>query len=126
MCSFQKYFKEMICSVGGTIFQYFLKKFRIFSFCLGGAAPQTPPVFGWRGKAPPDLPLNGRPQHLIEAAKRGSRAIKCFFFGAADDTGAADDRPKQPKTIRKKSKSMSLWNLHRTSAEPPRKLLHSN
>ena len=35
-------------------------------------------------------PLNARPQQLIEAAKRSSAA---FFFGAADDTGAADDHP---------------------------------
>ena len=37
------------------------------------------------------LPLNGRPQQLIEAAKRG-RLDQMLFLGAADDTGAADDR----------------------------------
>ena len=37
---------------------------------------------------------NGRPQHLIEVAKRG-RLDQMIFFSAADDTGAADvDRPK--------------------------------
>ena len=39
-----------------------------FRFWLGGAAPQTPP-------------LNGRPQHLIEAAKRGRLDQMLFFRG---------------------------------------------
>ena len=40
-------------------------------------------------------PLNGRSSHLIEAAKcqMGPPRSNDFFFGAADDTGAADDRP---------------------------------
>ena len=50
-------------------------------------------------KPPQTPPLNGRPQHLIEAApihlieaaNRG-RLDQMLFFGAADDTGAADDR----------------------------------
>ena len=37
--------------------------------------------------------LNGRSSHLIEAAKRGRLDQKFFFFGAADDTRAANDRP---------------------------------
>ena len=45
------------------------------------------------GKAPPDPPLNGRSSHLIEAARRGRLDQMIFFFGAADDTRAADDRP---------------------------------
>ena len=48
------------------------------------------------GSLPPQTtsPLNGRPQHLIEAAKRGHLdRLNVFFFGTADDTGAADDRP---------------------------------
>ena len=53
-----------------------------FWFLAGGPKlPQTPP-------------LNGRAQHLIEAAKRG-RLDQINVFGAADDSGAADvDRPK--------------------------------
>ena len=58
------------------------KFFRRFfeKFWLGGTTPQTPP-------------LNGRSSHLIEAAKRRRLDQIIFFFGAADDTRAADDRP---------------------------------
>ena len=49
---------------------------------MGGAAQQTPLT-----------PGNDRPQHLIEAAKRGRLDQMLFFFGAADDTGTADNRP---------------------------------
>ena len=64
--------------------------FRVFSkyFWLGGAAPQ----FLAAGAKPPKTPpLNGRLSHLIEAAKRGRLDQMIFFFGAADDTVAADD-----------------------------------
>ena len=64
--------------------------FRNFSILAGGRCLPDPPVFGWGGKAPP---LNGRSSHLIEAAKRGRLDQMIFFFGAADDTRAADDRP---------------------------------
>ena len=40
-----------------------------FRFWLGGAAYQTPRFLA--GGALQTLPLNGRPQHLIEAAKPG-------------------------------------------------------
>ena len=45
-------------------------------FWLGGAAPQTPQFLA--GGAKPPAP-NGRPQHLIEAAKRG-RLDQMLFF----------------------------------------------
>ena len=38
-------------------------------------------------------PLDGRPQHLIEAAKRGRLDQMLFCFSAVDDTGAANDCP---------------------------------
>ena len=54
-------------------FKNFHKIFGNFSILVGWLQrPARPPgIFGWGGKALPDLPLNGRPQHLIEAAKRG-------------------------------------------------------
>ena len=62
-------------------------------FWLGGAAPQTPRFLAGGAKPPQTLPLNGRSSHLIEAAKRGRLdQMLLFFSGAADDTGAADDR----------------------------------
>ena len=62
------------------------------SVLAGGRCPPDHPNFGWGGKAPPDPPRNGRSSNLIEAAKRGRLDQMIFFFGAADDTRAADDR----------------------------------
>ena len=59
-----------------------------------GAAPQPPPILAGGAKPPQTPPLNGRSQHLIEAAKRGRLDQMLFFFGDADDTGVADNRPK--------------------------------
>ena len=73
-------------------------------FWLGGAAPQTPQFLAGGAKPPQTTPLNDRSSHLIEAAKWGRldpTSIKCFFFGAADDTRANDDRPpavRRPST----------------------------
>ena len=74
-----------------------------------GALPPRPPDFWLGGFAPRDLPLNGRPQHLIEAAKRG-RLDQMIFFSAPLSTRAppttvqraSDDRPpavRQPSTV---------------------------
>ena len=54
-------------------------KFKIFRFWLGGAAPQTPRFLAGGAKPPQTPPLNGRPQHLIEAAKRGRLDQMPFF-----------------------------------------------
>ena len=53
-------------------------------FCLGGAAPQTPRILAGGPKPPQTPPLNGRPQHLIEAAKRG-RLDQMLLFSAPLD-----------------------------------------
>ena len=50
-----------------------------FSILAGGRCPPDPLIFGWGAKAPPDSPLNGRPQHLIEAAKR-CRLVQMLCF----------------------------------------------
>ena len=52
----------------------------------------------WRGRGTKRYsrmcpPLNSSSSHLIEAAKRGRLDQMIFFFGAAGDTRAADDRP---------------------------------
>ena len=52
-----------------------------FRFWLEGAAPQTPRFFAGGAKPPQTPPLNGYPQHLIEAAKRG-RLDQMLFFSA--------------------------------------------
>ena len=77
------------------------KKIRFFEkYWLGGAAPQTPRFLAGGAKPPQTPPLNGRSSHLIEAAKRG-RLDQMIFFGAADDTRAADDRPAgRPPEVR--------------------------
>ena len=71
---------------------YLEKKFEKLSKIGRGALPPRPPSF-WLGQSPPRPPLNDHPQHLIEAAKRGRLDQMLFFFGAADDKGAVDDRP---------------------------------
>ena len=64
--------------------------FRVFRFWL---CPPDPPVFGWGA--------------LFATFDRGSQTgpprSNDFLFGAADDTGAADDRPpalRRPSTGR--------------------------
>ena len=58
-----------------------------------GRCPPDPPVFGWGGQSPPrPPPLNGRPQHLIEAAKRG-RLDQMIFCSAPLTTRAPPGRP---------------------------------
>ena len=55
---------------------------------MGGAAPQTPRVLAGGGKASP------------ERSPKGGRLDKMLFFsGAADDTGAADDRPPAAQVL---------------------------
>ena len=44
------------------------------------------------GESPPDAPLNGHPQDLIEAAKRG-RLDQMMFFSAPLTTRAPPGRP---------------------------------
>ena len=61
---------------------------------FGGRATSPPLVWKGRGTQRHSRmcpPLNGRPQHLIEGAKRGR--LDQMIFGAADDTRAADDCP---------------------------------
>ena len=80
------------------IFWHFFEKFR---FWLGGAAPQRPPVFLGGGKAPPDPLLKRSCLAFDRGGQTGPPRSNAFFFGAVDDTGAADDRPpavRQPST----------------------------
>ena len=69
-------------------------KFKIFRFWLGSAAPQTPRFLAGGALGPP---VNGHPQHLIEAAKWG-RLDQMLLFSAplttrAPLTTVRDDRP---------------------------------
>ena len=83
--------ESTIKQIVSKIFQKLKKKNR--KIWLGGAAPQTPRFLAGGAKAfqtPP--PLNGRPQHLIEAAKRGRLDQMIFFLGAADNTGPPTTR----------------------------------
>ena len=59
----------------------------------GGRCPPDPPIFGWGGKAPPDPPLKRSFVTFDRGGQTGPPRSNDFFFGAADDTGAADDRP---------------------------------
>ena len=71
------------------IFVVFKKKDR---FWLGGAAPQT--LRFWAGGAkPPDPPLKRSFVTFDRGGQTGPPRSNVFFFGAADDTRAADDRP---------------------------------
>ena len=60
-------------------FQKFSKNIHFTSNFGWGRYPPDPPVFGWGANAPQTLPINGRLQHLIEAAKRG-RLDQMLFF----------------------------------------------
>ena len=62
-------------------------------FLAGGRCPPDPPVFGWGGKAPPDPPLKRSFVAFDRGGQTGPPRSNDFFFGAADDTRAADDRP---------------------------------
>ena len=79
-------------------------------FLAGGRCLPDPPDFGWEGKAS----LNGRPQHLIEAAKRG-RLDQMLFFGADDATGAADNRPKTDNRKKKRKKLGEFFHSYVSS-----------
>ena len=64
---------------------------------LGGAAPQTARFLAGGAKPPQTLPLSGRPQHLIEAARRGRLNQTLFFLAplttrAPPTTVGPDDR----------------------------------
>ena len=72
----------------------------IFGFLLSGCSvlaeecfPPGPPVFGWGGKAPPDPPFKRSFVTFDRGGQTGPPRSNDFFFGAADDTRAADDRP---------------------------------
>ena len=76
----------------------FFEIFRKFKICRfgWGALPPKPPGFWLGGQSPPRPP----PERPYLAFDRGGQAgpprSNAFFFGAADDTGVADDRPRQP------------------------------
>ena len=70
------------------------KFFKKISVLAEGRCPPDPPNFGWGAKAPPDLPLNGRSSHLIEAAKRG-RLDQMIFHSAPLTTRAPPGRPAE-------------------------------
>ena len=82
------------------IFWHFFEKFSVLA---GGRCPPDPPVFGWGGKAPPDPPLKRSFVTFDRGGQTGPPRSNDFFFGAADDTRAADDRPpavRRPSTGR--------------------------
>ena len=66
------------------------KKFQKIAVWAGGRCHPDPPVFGWGGKDHP-------PKRSFVTFDRGGQTrpprSNAFFFGAADDTGAVDDRP---------------------------------
>ena len=74
--------------------------FRVFSFSgffkflAGGRCSPDPPVLGWGGKPPPGPPPLKRSFFTFDrGGQTGPPRSNDFFFGAADDTRAADDRP---------------------------------
>ena len=67
-------------------------------------------------KPPQNPPLNGRPQHLIEAA--GAASIKCFFSAplttrAPPTTVQPDVRPGVQQDVR-----LDIWPNVRPNARP--------
>ena len=72
------------------IFFLFSKKKSVLA---GGRCPPDPPNFGWGGKAPPDPPPKRSFVTFDRGGQTGPPQSNDFFFGAADDTRAADDRP---------------------------------
>ena len=66
---------------------------KLFLFFGWGALPPAPLVFGWGDKARPDPPPKRSSAAFDRGGQTGPPRSNAFFFGAADDTGAADDRP---------------------------------
>ena len=65
-----------------------------FSFLAGGRCSPDQPNFGWGGKAPSGPPLKRSFVTFDRGGQTGPPRSNDFFFGAADDTRAADDRPQ--------------------------------
>ena len=70
--------------------------------------PQTPRFLAGGGKASPDAPLNGRPQHLMEAAKRG-RLDQMIFFSAPLTTRTPPGRPAERPAGRPLTTGIFVW-----------------
>ena len=72
-------------------------------FWLGGTAPQTPQFLAGGGQSPPSTPPLKRSFVTFDrGGQTGPPRSNDFFFGAADDTRAADDRPpavRRPSTV---------------------------
>ena len=68
------------------LFSFFSKKF-------GWGALPPDPWFLAGGVKPPDPPLKRSFVTVDRGGETGPPRSNDFFFGAADDTGAADDRP---------------------------------
>ena len=64
--------------------------FENFSVLAGGRCPPDPPVFGW-GAKPPQTPPKRSFVTFDRGGQTGPPRSNDFFFGAADDTRAADD-----------------------------------
>ena len=62
----------------------------------GGRCPPDPPIFGWGGKVPPDPPLKRSFVTFDRGGQTGPPRSNDFFFGAADDTGAARTSGQTP------------------------------
>ena len=61
-----------------------------FGFCWG-ALPPSPPEFWLGGQSPSRHPLKRSFVTFDRGGQTGPPRSNDFFFGAADDTGAADD-----------------------------------
>ena len=87
-------------------------------FCWG-ALPRRPPGFWLGGAKPPQTPriLNDRPQHLIEAAKRG-RLDQMIFFSAPlttrvpPTTVRPDVRPNARPNVRPNARPNARHDAH--------------
>ena len=80
--------------------------FQIFFGFGWGALPPRPPGFWLGGQSPPNSSLKRSFVTFDRGGQTGPPRSNYFFFGAADDTRAADDRPPGPVTSEKNEKSV--------------------
>ena len=99
-------------------FENFLNFFEKFSKNLaGGRCPPDPPVFGWGGFAPPDIPPERSSAAFDRGGQTGPPRSNDFFFGAADDTRAA--RTSGRTTVRRPSVGRLTTGRRPSGGRPP-------